>query len=282
MDTPMIDNAQTILVAGAKLAAHVETVHGIPVLITPELHHPMTGVLALSDSRASRPRRRTGTANMQAIDSFADHVNRFKSAESAIFADPTARKFVAVLNYHDAGAGAEPAWNDHRTIYPCPFSVEWSAWGGGRPQSGDQDQFAAFLDAHDRDLGANLKDADGNPYPSPADLISLALSLETYSDKKAKRERDPRTGRISVSFSEESGVKGNVVIPPAFGIKIPVFDDSEPSAIEVRLRVQVDDGDASFQWQIHDSDKVLRAAFRGLIERVKGATDLPVFVGNPE
>lgn len=275
-----IDNAQTILDAGKGLATRVHDVAGVPVLISPTTTVVLKSALDLADERADKPRRRRGVADLQSIASFIEHANRFKSAESAVWADRAASKFVGVLNYHPRGAEADPAWGDHRAVYPCPLSPEWVTWGAGALAQLDQDDFAQFLEDHDRDL-AVATDADGKPYPSPSDLMTMAATLEAYSNRSTKRERVGN--KMSLSFHEESGVKGSsVVIPRAFCIRIPVFADGLPQVIEVRLRVEVEDGSPTFNFQIHDAGKVIRAAFDQLVQTVMLGTELPVFLGTPE
>ncbi len=277
-----IDNVKTILDAGAAVGAKVQTVLGLPVLVTPTSASLLTGVQAEADARADKPLRRKGTANLQSVDSFCQHVNRFKSLASVVWADAAARKFVGVLNYHPEGAASDPAWGDHRAVYPCPLSTEWQAWGQGREMKLSQDAFATALVRREKDLAANAGASADNPYPSPADLMTLAANLETYNNMKSKRERDPRTGKMSVSFSEDTGIKGNVTIPPAFAVKIPIFEDSLPVLVEVSLRMEIVENAPVFVIGISDADKVLRAAFAGLMEAVKTACELPVFVGTPE
>ncbi len=273
------DNIQTAIEAGKQIGARTQDILGIPCAVTPSQVIPLTAVLELSDLRDDKPRRRRGTAEMQSIDSFGEHVNRFKSPASAVWADAASKKFLAVLNYHPEGATSAPAWGDHRATYPCPLSPEWTVWGAGAQLSLEQDDFAAFLEDHDRDL-ATAADADGNAYPTPSALMTLAATLETYSKSEKKRERVG--SNIALVFKEDSGVKGNVTIPRSFCVKIPVFADSEPQVIEVRLRLDVENGEPTFSFQIHDSTKVLRLAFEQLVVRVREATQLPVFIGTPE
>jgi hypothetical protein len=77
-------------------------------------------------------------------------------------------------------------------------------------------------------------------------------------------------------------VTGAVLPPPAFLIGIPVFEDGAVEQIEVRLRVDVQDGQAVFRLQIHAAGDVLRDAFDELCEVVAAATVLPLFHGTPE
>lgn len=230
---------------------------------------------------AAGPDRRQGTAVHQSIQSFIEHAKRFKAENSAVWADAGKQLLVSVLDYHPAGAGSPARWGKHRGIYGCPLSEQWKAWGSGTPLVLDQDRFAAMLDAHDRELVEGTLPS-GTKAPSPAALITLATNLEVFSRATAKRERDPQTGRLTITYSEEKGVSGSVAPPPSFLIRIPIFQDSEPTALEVRLRVDVTGGAAAFTTQIHAAGDVLREAFAGLCARVAEEAALPVFVGTPE
>lgn len=232
-------------------------------------------------SVADGPDRRIGVARLQSLESFIAHANRFKAVESAVWADAEKRLLVSVLDYHPAGCDSKAKWGKHRGAYACPLSEAWLAWGGVDGLVLSQDAFAELLDSRDQDLASgNLP--NGTAAPSPAALISLANNLEVYSTAVAKRERDANTGKVRVSFSEEKGVMGTVMPPPAFFVFIPIFQDGGGLPLEVRLRVLVDGGHAKFAVQIHAASDVLRVAFGGLCDRVEGETSLPVFVGKPE
>lgn len=230
---------------------------------------------------AEGPDRREGTAQHQALSSFIAHVNRFKAENSAVWADAAGRKLTSVLDYHLAGATSAARWGKHRGVYPCPLSEAWFAWGGGKELSLDQEAFAALLDSRDRELTSGTL-PNGRPAPDPASLITLAANLEVFSTATAKRIRDPKSGRLSISYSEEKGVSGDVIPPTSFLVLIPVFQDALPQPLEIRLRVEVKEAKASFGVQIHAAGDVLRGAFLGLCDRVTAETSLPLFVGSPE
>lgn len=230
--------------------------------------------------KASGPDRRTGTAQLQSLQSFIDHANRFKAENSAVWADAARRQLVSVLDYHHKGTGT-PLWGKHRGVYGCPLSEAWLAWGGGKALQLDQDEFAELLDSRDRELAAgNL--SEGKKAPDPSALISLANNLEVYSNAQARRERDPNTGKLKISFSEEKGVSGTIMPPPSFLVFIPVFEDAVARELEVRLRVTVEDAKAKFAVQIHAAGDILRASFQELCAEVGAQTALPIFVGTPE
>lgn len=228
------------------------------------------------------PGWRAGRAEHQSLASFIAHVERFKSAASVVWANAVARRLVSVLDYHPEGSASPAAWGRHRGIYASPLSSAWIAWGGEKGLILSQEEFAELLDSRDFELIAGDFPGTSKEAPSPAALVTLANNLEVYSTATAKRERDANTGRVRISFTEEKGVSGAVMPPPAFLVLIRIFQDSEPTPVEIRLRVTVDGGQARFAVQIHAAGDVLRAAFEGLCETVRDATSLPVFVGESE
>lgn len=229
---------------------------------------------------AEGPDRRVGTAIHQSIASFIHHALRFKAPNSVIWADPAKRVLVAVLDYHLEGATAAARWGKHRGVYACPLSDAWLAWGGERGLELSQDDFAKHLDARDREVRSGEL-PNGGKAPDPSTLVTLASRLETFSEQKAKRERD-QNGRVKVTFSEEKGISGDVAVPSSFLIEVPVFQDSPPQRLEVRLGVEVKEGHARFLVRIHAAGDILRDAFEELSEEAGNGTEMPVFVGTPE
>ena len=85
---------------------------GVSMLRSPDDETPALATLdrdgfhvvdpAAFDKWRAHPLRRTGTATMTSLDSFIEHVRRFRTTESALFAkeDRTAPALSAVLDYH--------------------------------------------------------------------------------------------------------------------------------------------------------------------------------------
>lgn len=286
--------------AAAEIQVHVvETKDGtkVPVAFLPDGNGAYgvasLGAAAVEGAKAARelrllsatgPDRREGTANHQALGSFIEHVNRFRAERSALWADEARRALVAVFDYHAPGDEGAPGWGRHRSVYPCPLSEAWCAWGGLGGLNLTQEHFAELLDRRDRELVAGTFRGgalEGKLAPSPAELVTLASNLETYSTAKVKKERDPQTQRVKLTFTEEAGV--SVAPPAAFLVNIPVFTDSALQQLEVRLRVTVEDGGkAKFQLRIHAAGDVLREAFENLAEHAAADTKVPLFIGTPE
>jgi len=178
----------------AQVVADLVRTHIAPVRI--DLKHPTDGTTApvvilpladgglsinpidkLFDAYRENPQRREGTAVMKDIDSFIAHVNRFKTDESALFADPskTAPALLAVIDYHervnlprpavisddgevitpvadDCDFQALPQFGRHRTSYKFPLSPEWQAWSGQNGKAMSQTDFAAFIEERILDI----------------------------------------------------------------------------------------------------------------------------------
>lgn len=254
-----------------------------PVSLLPLISEAHARLESLRTDGMPGPDHRKGTASHQTLESFVAHVNRFRDDDSAVWAHRNGQQtqLVAIFDYHAHGATGTPRWGRHRAVYPCPLSDAWKQWGGGSKLLLDQEDLAEFLEAHDYEL-ANGTLPSGTTAPQPAFLLTMANRLETYSTATAKRERDPNTGRTKISYNEEKGVAGDVVPPPAFLISIPVFVDSEPRAMEVRLSVKVESGAATFTLWIHNAEKHYREAMETIRTTVTGKTALPVFDGTPE
>lgn len=230
---------------------------------------------------APGPDRRKGVAALQSAASFVNHAVRFKDEDSAIWANTDDRSMVSVLDYHRKGATGATRWGEHRGAYRAQPSESWKTWGGGGQLILDQEDFAIFLDANDRELTGGVL-PNGKAAPEPSSLITLASNLETYSSAKAKRERDPNTGKLKVAFSSETGFLGDIMPPPSFLISIPVFRDTLAQTLEVRLHVSVVDAVATFKLQIHAAKDVSAKAFEAICNDVAKDSGLPMFLGLPE
>lgn len=231
---------------------------------------------------ADGPDFRSGIANHQALSSFIEHAKRFKADNSALWANPSTRALVSILDYHPAGHASEPRWMRHRGAYTFPLSEAFVAWGGISGKAFTQEDFAKLLDSRDMELATGVLPSNDKKAPEPASLVTLAQNLEVYAKSTAKRERDPNTGRVKVSYTEDKGVSGDVLPPPAFLINIPIFQDSDAELLEVRLRVEVVEGHAKFLVQIHRAADLLRFAFQKLSNLAAEQTGMPLFIGVQE
>jgi hypothetical protein len=241
-------------------------------------------------AKADGPDTRAGTAVHETLESLLLHVNRFKDPQnSAVWAARSPRpRLDAVIDYHHVGNNGKPGWGRHRATYEFPFSEEWIAWGGGKVLNLNQDQLGEFLLKHDMDLiQGNMRPVHGGEprqSPPPAWLLNMANKLEITASATAKRVVDPNTQRVTLQYTEEAGVVGEVVPPPGFLVMIPVFQGEKAQEVEIRLTVKVprDAKAANFTLQIHSAEMLVREAFDKMLERVTAETGLQVFQGTPE
>jgi uncharacterized protein YfdQ (DUF2303 family) len=237
------------------------------------------------------PDRRKGTATHHTLGSFLAHVDRFKDGGTAIWINREAEdadgedvtQLVAIFNYHQPTASGSPRWGDHTATYDIRTSPAWEEWNGGQPMDLSADSLAEFLEAHDYQLAQGTLPS-GTTAPPPAFLLTMADKLEVHSSNQVRKERDPKTGRTILSFTEEKGATlGDVAPPSAFLISIPVFTDSkEPVTMEVRMRVTVQDKKAVFKLWIHDAARIFEKEMGKLRDDVVLASGVPVFSGVAE
>lgn len=304
------------------LVEAVERLHGVreieieggKALVVPSGLN-VQSLMKFEDERREHPRRRTGLSVLTTLESFLEHVQRFKDAGSAIFAKDDAEKpsLLAVYDYHepriveilpelevddDADPVARPGtarFGAHRASYAFPLSDEWKAWtelskSGGIAQAA----LAEFLEDHLADVlapehvGDSIIDAAavfGIELAGPTHLVDLSRNLSVKAESQVVQAQNPSTGEARIFFEErhqdpDSG--GSVKIPGGFAIAIPVFRAGDLYQIAVRLRYRVSKGSVLFRIDPHRIERVFKHAFDEACVRARETTGLPVFYGNPE
>jgi|SRR5688572_24978383 len=231
--------------------------------------------LRIADSRATTPRRRIGTARIAELDSFTEHVNRYKSAATLIWADVEAMQLTAVYNEHPEGAlDITTGWRDFRAVYTCPRSPEWLAWTAADGKAMHQDAFADFLEARLEDL------IGGDGFPKPVDMLQMARDLVVRSKGTFERKVDVTNGNNILVNKTETDT-GSTVIPRSFLIGVPVFEGGSRYQVEARIRFALIQGTPSFAFVLHRRREVERDAFGDVRSKAAAATELPVYAGKP-
>lgn len=214
----------------------------IQALVTPS-GLTVSSVKKLLDEYRVRPERREGTATMQDLDSFIAHVNRFKDADTALFADASRERpsLLAVIDYHErvnfadadfaeVGADGEtaakvhrtdakPRFGKHKTFYAFPLSREWKAWQAKNGQSMTQLEFAAFLEERGIDIlpapvfEGPLSDADAKlkkiadllrgRFAGPEKMMDLSRGLAIHESARVIAATNLSSGEGAVTFETE-------------------------------------------------------------------------------
>lgn len=247
------------------------------------------------DKLRTRPQRRKGTAHLQTLGSLIDHVNRFKSESSVLFANPdqSTPSLTAVLNYHEAGATSPASFGDHRGVYRFPLSDEWTAWQRSNEQKFTQEDFAAFIEDRILDVANPTSAGDsvlefcatiGATLASPSRLMDLSRGLQVHVSAKAVQATNLSTGEGQITYTEEhkDSAGGKLGVPGAFLLAIPVFKGGAPYQVPVRLRYRLREGTITWFYSLYRTDKVFEHAFEEASKTAAEATGLPLFVGSPE
>ncbi len=270
---------------GVDISKRIESVDidgmSIPLVMTVD---PDSGVqkievfgelIRASDDRAAAPRRRRGNQFLTEMASFVDHINRYKSADSVVFADNEQFQLVAVHNENPIGPEAnKTGWRDHRSVYTCPRSPEWLAWTKLDGTAQPQEAFADFVEERLEDL------TTGEGFPAPTDVLKMARDLLVLTKGTFQRTINPTTGAGTLVCKSETDT-GSTVIPRAFLIAIPVFEGGARYQVEARVRFQLESGRPSFSFVLHRRKEIERDAFREARTHVVTETGLALFAGKP-
>jgi len=250
------------------------------------------------DEYRDKPERRKGTATLDTLESLIAHLNRFKDADSAIFADEGKTSLIGVLDYHRAGSAADPRFGQHRAVYAFPVSDEWEKWKAKNGEPMNQGEFAEFLEDRILDVVATPDTASLDPshplrqmaealsgtFAGPSKLMELSRGLAVRVGEQVKSAVNLSTGEASIQYvSQHQDEAGQPVkVPSLFAIAIPVFKRGAVYQIPVRLRYRVRAGAITWSYELYRHDQALRDAFAEAAAKAGTDTELPVFFGNPE
>lgn len=245
------------------------------------------------DEYRTKPERRAGVAKMLTLSSFIDHVNRFKDADSVVFADNNMKspKVGCVFDYHRAGHESDPRFGLHRSVYEFPLSDEWREWQAAVASGFEtQTAFAEFVENHIDDVypyeGGNPKIDEylakvGGKLGNPARLMDMARGLSITETCKATQAINRDTGEVTIQYETDHGPE-NVRPPSVFMIAIPVFVNGPVYSVLVRVRYRKANTGFKFFVELYRDTKVFEDAFNDAVARVREETGIPLLVGFPE
>lgn len=207
-------------------------------------------------------------------DSFIAYINRFKNANTVVFADMAGNKMAAVIDYHAASEGGPSAADHcvHKAVHPCPWSIDWARWRAQDGKNMSQAELGYFLEEMLHTIAA----------PDGAGLIEVATELKVDRAVKFKSGTRLQDGTNSLIYEEEdqtSGRGGKIAVPDTIKIAAPVFMGADPTLFSARLRYRIEKGVLTFKIDIMNRLDGEQAAFRAVVDQVRDATSQPVFYG---
>lgn len=252
------------------------------------------------DAYREAPERREGVAVVTDRNSFVEHVNRFKDADSVLFAvdDPKNPSLQAVIDYHRAGHENSPRFGLHRTMYRFPISDEWRFWmslvTADGPKMLDQSDFARLLEDRIMDVMDPGSVGSGTTEllteldircAGRSKLRELSRGLDVRIDSRVAGRVNLNSGESKLTYSEEHQDEAGqpLIVPSGFVIGIPVFREGVQYQIAVRLRYRpMGGGKVKWSLEPHRPDAAFRDAFLEACRAAAAATGLPLLFGAPE
>lgn len=270
-----LNNAETI----AELARSTATAHivaakdGREFLIVPDgmMKHDVPDEHGLV---RTMPGYLKQSVTLQTVDSLVDYTNRFKGADTVLFADIASSRIVAVLDFHTAAAkdkAPEVRRGVHRADMQLPFSEEWKVWTGIDKQLKQQLEFARFIEENAAEIIA----------PSGGELLDAVRDLQAH--RKVNFIKAVRTASENETFEyadeTEARTKGDIELPTKFQLKVPVYFGEPPTELYAFLRWKLDEGKLLLGIALHRAEHVRQAIFKQIVLTVGDNTSCPVVFG---
>lgn len=288
--TPATNSAGVteLLNAGKALGAPIVNIAGIrPVVVVPEGYKLEPLPFA---ERAPLPDHVRQAVTLDDAESFVAYLKQWKRTETAVFvrlpvvggdvAQAKSAQFRAIFDYHTRGDVSDAqvhaaARCAHTAIYPCPLSVEWQTWAAvsGKPQK--QTEFIDFIEANGPDIVS----------PPGASLMELAINFSSKTDVMFQSKVDRLTGGCMLGFKEDvqaGGNGGQIKVPDAMSLRLPVFEGGKPFEIDARLQWLPRDGKLSIYIHLRRPVDVLRKAMADLRLEIETAAEIKVLTGTAE
>lgn len=178
----------------------------------------------------------------------------------AVFCDEGAARYEAVLDYHlNDGTRGDAS---HVVHYACPLSAEWQLWTKNNGAKMSQAAFAPFIEDNTPDI------VD----PPAADMLQVALQLQVHKSAKFESELRLDSGQRQLKYVEEvrgSVGSGQMLIPGAFTLSIPVISDGERIRIQARLRFRMTDGVLVIWYDLVRPEEILRDAVKRVTAKIR-------------
>lgn len=232
------------------------------------------GTLQSLEAYLPAPSFRRGDVEFYDAESFGLYVNRFKDATSLLFADKVARRFTAVLDYHEEGPTGAPRWGRNRAALPLRHTRSWQTWAAANKQSTNQTAFAQFLEDNIPDVAA----------PAGAEIVEVARTLEARKAVTFESAIRAQNGAYKFAYHEDiqgTARAGSLSIPEEFTLGLQPFEGSPIYRVMARFRYRIGEGGKLSLWfDLVRLDDVLDAAFSDTRAAIaKLVPDLPMLAG---
>lgn len=268
------ENAAALL-AGEELAntkhkltseVHRLTEHGRPFRVT------VDGQLQSLEGFLLAPVSIRGDLGVYDATSFINYVQKFKDADTVIFADKVNRSFTAVLDYH----GVDKArWGRHRAVLAARQTEAWKRWVEADGKRMNQADMAQFIEDNIPDIAS----------PPGAELVEVARNLEAKKDVTFLSTQRPQNGSVNFHYQETvqgSMRGGDLAIPEQFILGLTPFEGCSPYKVTARLRYRIEAGGKLAIWfDLLRVEDIVEEAFKEITEDVTGGVGDTLILAGP-
>lgn len=142
-----------------------------------------------------------------------------------------------------------------------------------------QEDFSQFI----KDNLPDIFQPEGTQYPSAAIMLEVSRSLAASSSYQFNQATNLKNGQKGLVFREViegvAGPQGEIPIPDAFNIRVPIFLNQKPVDVLCRLRYRISNGKLSMWYDMLRVDEMLAAEFETARLSVAAAADCEVLLG---
>lgn len=222
------------------------------------------------------PRRPRGEELVRDAESFIARFTALSSGGSTIWCNQefnTGFCVVAVLNDNHGGLAG---WRDHRLVLKPKFAERWNTWEAADGNSMTQADFAAFLER-------NIGDIAPDTTPSGADMLQMALTMESVQNVAFKSGVRLQDGTVQLTYIEQNDAKTQDKMEVFYGftLGIPVLHGGLLYPVKARLRYRIKDGNLHFWYELDHPERVIEAATSEMLVEVAEGTGLKIMSGVP-
>lgn len=205
---------------------------------------------------------------VQTLDSLVEYVNKFKSADTLLFADIQQSVIVAALDYHSTQQAERLA---HSATMRLEFSEEWSTWSGINDKLMKQLDFARFIEENSADIKV----------PNAAELLECCRDLQAARSANFKKAIRTNTDHENFEFAENTDLraKNGVEVPTKFELDIPVYFGERNVPLQAFLRWNLQGEGLVLGVKLHRAEHVRQALFKEIVLGASDRTNCPAVYG---
>jgi uncharacterized protein YfdQ (DUF2303 family) len=238
------------------------------------------------------PKIITQAVKLQDSYSLIEYVNRFKDADSVLFADIVSSTILAVIDYH-TGAGSTVAGLEgsdptarhtkHTALLTLPLSLEWQTWMGIDGKMMSHVDFANFLEEHAIDILPldTLHNSSGEVIEdAPTTIYELCREMQLRSNYGASSVvRNGDYLSIEMQKGDDITTKRNVSMPASINLDVPVYFGEQPVRVVALMRQRAVDGKILMGVKLRRPEQVRQDEFKRSVHDIALQVDLTTLYG---